>query len=208
MRGNRVFVVVSVLTVAALTAVGCSKPPQADIDAAKQALGDAKVAEAPAYAADEWVQAEDAAKLLDTELKLQGEKFAMFRSYKHATELASAAKTAAEDATQTAVEAKDQAREEAMATIEQVRAMLVEVQDMLAKAPTGKGTQADLAALRSDLDGVQLALAEADASYQSGRYLDAQTGASAALTSVEQVKADIDAAVRAREASRAKRRQS
>src|SRR5262245_59672517 len=78
--------------------VGCAKPPQADVDAAKAAVQQARSMEAADYAPDALRAAEDAQAQLDTELKAQEEKFALFRSYKKATELAATAKAAGEKA--------------------------------------------------------------------------------------------------------------
>ena len=61
-------------------AVGCAKPPQAEIDAAKAALESAR-AEASEYAPEAFSAAEDAMANLETELKTQEEKFALMRRY-------------------------------------------------------------------------------------------------------------------------------
>jgi len=193
------------MVVLALFAAGCSKAPQAEIDAAKASLEQAGVAEADVYAPEEYTAAEDAMKQLEAELTLQQDKSALFRRYGKAAELAAAAKTAGETAAAAAAAGKEQAKAEAMDTIAATRDLLAEVEGMLAKAPTGKGTQADLAAMKADLEGVRTSLDEADAAYQSGDYMDAQTGAAAAQTVLEQLKADITAAIEARAAARAKR---
>jgi len=197
--------IVCAMVVFALFAVGCSKPPQADIDAAKAAMDQAATAEADVYAPEQYTAAEDAMKQLDAELTLQQDKSGLFRRYGKATELASAAKTAGETATAAAVAGKEEVKAEATSVIEQTRAALEEVKTMLAKAPTGKGTQADLAAMKADLEGVQTSLDEADAALQSGNYMEAKTGAEAAGQVLDQVKADITAAIEARQAARAKR---
>ena len=72
----------------ALVVVGCAKPPQAEIDAAKNAVQAAVSAEAGDYAGESLQEAQDAVAQLEQELKAQEEKFALFRSYKKASELA------------------------------------------------------------------------------------------------------------------------
>src|SRR5262247_4022333 len=71
--------------------VGCSKPPQAEIDGATAALSAAKSAEAGEYAAESLSKAEDAMNAVNAELKVQEEKMALFRSYEKTTELVSQA---------------------------------------------------------------------------------------------------------------------
>lgn len=197
--------IVCVLVVTTLFAAGCSKAPQADIDAAKSALEQATLAEADVYAADQYAAADDAMKRLEAELTLQEEKSALFRRYGTATELATEVKTASAAAAAAAVTGKEQVQAEATDTLVATRELLAEVQGIVAKAPTGKGTQADLAAMKADLEGVQTALDEADAAFAAGAYMDAQTGATAARDVLEQVKADVAAAIEARKAARAKR---
>jgi len=197
--------IVCAMVVLALFAVGCSKAPQAEIDAAKTSLDQAAAAEADVYAPDEYAAAEDAMKQLETELALQQDKSALFRRYGKASELAGAVRTAGETAAAAAVAGKEQVKSEAADLLASTRDLLAEVESMLAKAPTGKGTQADLAAMKADLEGVGTSLDEADAAYEAGSFMEAKTGAAAAQTVLEQLKADITAAIEARKAARAKR---
>src|SRR5262245_22627027 len=79
-------------------AVGCSKPPQQDIDAANASLEAARTAGAQDYASESLQQAEQAKQELDNELQAQQDKF--FKSYSKAKELAASAKAAADKAAQ------------------------------------------------------------------------------------------------------------
>lgn len=183
---------------------GCSKPPEEQIEQAKQAVQEAQSADAATYAAQELSAVEDAQKRLDAELKLQEEKFALFRSYKQATVLAGEVKTAGEQASAAAAAGKEQARQEATQQIADTQVLLDEVRALLAKAPRGKGSEADIAAMTADLDAVGAALAEANGSLQSGDYRDAQNKASAAQASAQQVKTDIETAIEMRSAAQRK----
>jgi hypothetical protein len=186
----------SLLVIAAFAAlVGCAKVPQVEVDAARQSLSSAREAEAGDYAPEALRAAQDAAAKLDAELKVQEEKFALFRSYKNTTDLATAAKAEGEKAKQAAAQGKERTKAEVEALLNETRQMLTETQDMLASAPTGKGTQLDKAALQSDLTGVQTSLSEVDTVYASGRYKEAKTKAEAAKRSAEAVRADIQAAI-------------
>ena len=194
--------IVCAMAVMALFVTGCSKAPQAEIDAAKAALEQAAVAEADVYATDQYAAAEDAMKALEAELTVQEEKSSLFRRYGKAKELAAEVQTASAAAADAAVAGKQQVQAEATDAIAATRELLAEVQDMLAKAPTGKGTQADLAAMKADLEGVATALDEADAALAAGGFMEAKTGADAAREVLEQVQADITAAIEARKAAR------
>ena len=75
---------------------GCSAPPTAEADAARQSIASASSAGADKYAAASFQEAQTAQAALDAELKAQEGKF--IKSYDRARELALAAKTAADKA--------------------------------------------------------------------------------------------------------------
>ena len=194
---QKLMVILLVVGVGAVAA-GCSKPPQADIDAATAAIQKASSAGATEYAADSLKAAQDAQAALEAELKVQADKFSMFRSYTKATELAAAAKAAGDKAEQDAMAGKEQAKNEATALIEEAKAMLAQAQEMLSKAPKGKGTQADLEALKVDLTGAETAIGEAESAFAAERYLDAKAKAEASKTASGSVTAAVEAAIAAR----------
>ena len=101
----RGFVVVLPMLIFALS--GCSAPPTAEADAARQSMASASSAGADKYAADSFKEAQAAQAALDVELKAQEGKF--IKSYDHARELAVAAKTASDKATTDANSARERA---------------------------------------------------------------------------------------------------
>ena len=191
-----------VLATAVLVLAGCGKPPAEDIAAADTALGEARSADAVEYAPESMKAAEDARAQLDAELKAQEEKFALFRSYDKATELATASKEAAARARTDAEEGKKRAREEASEMIAQVRASILEVQQLLDQAPKGKGTEVDLAVLKSDLSGVENTLTEMDQAFAQEAYLESIAKAESAKQNVDAIRGEIE---RAMELARSRR---
>jgi hypothetical protein len=171
------------------TAVGCSKPPQQDIDAVNSSLEAARTAGAQDYAPESLQAAEQAKQELDNELAAQNDKF--FKSYTKSKELAANAKTAAEKAATDANSGKESMKAEVGTAIQTARTELAAVRDELAKAPRGKGTAADLATLTADLDGVDASLNEAQAAYDGERYAEAKTKVEAANSTLTTVKSDI-----------------
>jgi hypothetical protein len=200
MRKNLWFGLVLIAGLALIA--GCAKAPQMDIDAARASIEAAKTAEAPEYAPRALASAQDAVSAMDAELAAQQKKFALFRSYKKAKELAAAAKTAGDQAAQTAATEKEKARQEATNLIAQSKAALEEAKAMLAKAPRGKGTQADIKALESDLAAAEMALVEVDNVFASGKFLQAKAKANAAMAQIQNVKNAIQAAIDARTKAR------
>ncbi len=182
----------------AVAAAGCASPPQADIDAAKAATDKATTAGAAEYAADSLKAAQDAQAALEAELKAQADKFALFRSYTKAAELAGAAKTAGEKAEQDAVAGKEKAKNEATALIEEAKTALTQAQEMLAKAPKGKGTAADLEAMKADLAVAETSINDANTAMGGERYLEAKAKAEAAKNAATSVSTAVQAAIDAR----------
>ena len=119
MRRNQKIVGV-VLLVAAVLVVGCAKPPQQEIDAAKAALAAAEQAEAPKYAAEAWDKAQQGMNAVNAELEAQNAKFALFRSYTKAKQLIADATNAAAAAKDAGIAGKAKAKNEANAAIEAV----------------------------------------------------------------------------------------
>lgn len=194
----RKMTVLTPFLLAVLVLVGCAKPPQAEIDEAKGAVQTAVSAEASDYAGDSLRAAQDAVAQLDQELKAQEEKFALFRSYKKASELAAAAKSAGEKAEADAKAGKEAARQAAESMMAEATTLLTEVKEMLDKAPKGKGTAADLEMMKSDLAGVESSLADAQNSFNAEKYLEAKSKIEAAMSGANGVKSALEQAMAAK----------
>jgi hypothetical protein len=190
--------VLPVIAGVALLSVGCAKQPTEAIDAAKSSLAAAKTAEAADYAPAALAAAETAAAALDAEIKAQSEKFALTRSYTRASELAAQAKAAADKAAAEAVTGKEQMKTEATTLVAGVRSAVDSAKAALAKAPKGKGTTADLEAMKSDVAAVETGLADMDAAIASGNYKDAKVKAEAAKATLDKIVADVEAAIAAK----------
>jgi hypothetical protein len=191
-------ILLPVLAGVALLSVACAKEPTDALNAAKSALEAAKAAGAADYAPSALAAADSAASALEAELKAQTEKFALTRSYTKAAELAAAAKTAADEAAAAAVTGKEQMKAEATTLIAGVRGSLDAAKGILAKAPKGKGSAADLEALNADVAGVETALGEMDAAMSAGNYKDAKVKAEAAKATLDKVMAEVTAAIEAK----------
>ena len=162
----------------AVVAIACSQPPTNAINAAKAAL--------------------------EAELKAQEGKFALTRSYAKAAELAAAAKAAADKAAADAAAGKEAMKAEVSGRVESVKASVAAAKNMLAKAPKGKGSAADIAAMKSDLAGIEASFAEIETAISAGKYKDAKAKLDAAQQGADRIKADIEAAITAKPAAKKK----
>jgi hypothetical protein len=188
----------SVLAGVALLSAACAKEPTEALNAASSALAAAKTAEAADYAPAALAAAETASAALQAELKAQGEKYAVTRSYTKAAELAVVAKAAADAAAAEAVTGKEQMKTEATTLVAGVRSAVEATKQVLATAPKGKGSAADLEAMKSDVAGVETALADMDAAIANGNYKDAKVKAEAAKATLDKIVADVQAAIDAK----------
>jgi len=180
----------------AVTVVGCGAPPTADIDAAKTAITAAGAAGAGEYAAPSLKAAEDAQAALDAELKAQDGKWV--KSYDKAKELAVAAKAAGEKAAADATAGKEKAKADATQAVTDAKAALAEAEGLLEKAPKGKGSAADIAAMKTDLATAATTIAEAETALGNEKCLDAKAKAESAKNAATTVKTAVETAIAAK----------
>jgi len=190
----------SLILVSAFVA-GCAQVPQESIDSVEQALDTARAAEAAEYAPGALQLAEDSLGSALTEVEAQKETFAMLRSYDAAEELLGKARGLADAATTEANTARDRAKADAEALIDQARVAIDAAMTALETAPQGKGTQAELTAMKAELDGLAASLDGAEQSYASGKYLMAKSQAESVAREAGAITADIAQATMKRNAT-------
>ena len=181
--------------------VACAQAPKADIDAAKQALDDAQHAQASDYASEAWNAAKDADAKLQTELAAQDKKWAPLRSYEQSKQLAQAAKNEADRAMKEATAGKEKTKAEVTDLIAQAKTAQQNAQTALQTAPHGKGTEADLASLKTDTASIDGQIQEAQRLFDAGDYLGAKTKAQAALDAANKISTEIEEAKTRRRAA-------
>ncbi len=173
--GMRNLAVLSVLVIFP----GCSEKPLTSLNATEQAIQEARKAGAQDYASEALKLAEDQFQKAQEEIATQEISFALMRNYKTAEELLVKARTDAEKAVIDANTAKMKAKSEAEAAITVARTILTEARALLAQAPTGKGTHADLQALKGDLEAADSINAELDLAVSKEDYLGVKAKAQA-----------------------------
>jgi hypothetical protein len=179
----------------------CASVPKTEVDEAKHALEQAQAAQAADYAPEAWNAAKDTEAKLDAELAAQEEKFALVRSYNQSKELATLAKDQANKAAQQAVAGRDQAKADAEALLSQAREESKKAAAALDGAPRGKGTEADLASLKTDNASIESMLEETQRMIDSGDYLGAKTKAQAAIDAAKRIETEIEEAKSRRRAT-------
>jgi len=184
-----------------LVFAGCSQAPTVDIDAAKHALAEARQAQAPDYAQQSWTAAQDAEAKLEVELDAQAQRWSALRSYTIARQLALETKAAAERSRNEAVAGKEQAKTEASTMMAQAREEASRAQSAVSTAPHGKGTEADLAGLKTDATSIDDTLEDMQRAFDAGEYVDAKAKAQAAIDAAKKIQTEVEQAKSSRRAA-------
>jgi hypothetical protein len=171
------FFVLIVMAVAVLFA-SCSKLPQAEIDAAKASLEQAKTAQADIYLVDEFFGIQDSLNAIIVAAEAQSSK--MFGNYKEVK-----AKLEAVTTQSTELVAKTETRKEEikndLATAQlEISTLQQENNQLLEIAPKGKEGKEALDAIRADIEGINTSVSDVPVLIESGDLLNAQTKVKAA----------------------------
>jgi hypothetical protein len=166
---------VGLLALTVLLFVGCSKPPEAEMNSAKTALDQAKAAEAEQYAQAEYAAARDSLNAANAAKKAQDEKFALFRSYNATKAMYQRAEASANAAAAKAKSEKERWRAEVGTLMTATQEKLAAAEEAVNNAPVGKGNKADIELIKSDLASVKTAYDGAVADYNAGKYISAKS---------------------------------
>jgi len=185
---KKIFYVLSIVAVS-LIFTSCAKPPQAELDAAKAALEQAKAAQADLYVEADFLAVQDSLNAVQVEIEAQSSK--LFKSYTKAKEKLVVVTTQA-----TELVAKTEVRKEEIktevATAEAAVAVLIEENNMLlAKAPKGKEGKEAIEAIKLDLTGITASVAEVPALVAAGDLLGAQTKVNAAQQKATEINTEL-----------------
>ena len=173
---------------------GCAKRPDAEVAAAKTAVEQARSAGAAEYLAEPFKSVETGLQKVQEEVTAQDGRFALVRNYDAAKASLAKVKADAEKARTDAVAAKEKAKVEAEAARTDAQAALDGAKALLAKAPKGKGTKADIEAMGADLKAAEAALGDARSALDRQDYLGAKAKAESAKDKAAAVSAQIQQA--------------
>jgi hypothetical protein len=167
---NKVLMGLAAITMVAFLS-SCGKVPQAQIDATNAAIASAQTAEAGVYVPAELAAVQDSMKVIMADIEVQKSK--LFKKFGPATlkldeTLAAANKVAAD-----AVAKKAEVKKEVETTLTDIKAVIAENTDLMKKAPRGKEGAAVLEQMKTEMATIETSVAEAQALYDKGTYLDA-----------------------------------
>jgi hypothetical protein len=190
----RLSLLVTLCVAASLSFYGCASAPTTEIKAAKAAITAAQTDDVQTYAPDSLKAAEDALAKATGEVQTQEGKSGFSRDYKAASELLKQAKSAAEKAQSDAKANKVRTKADAEAMIAGLAMQIADARKVLATAPKGKDTKAELEALQNDLKSADEAAAAASTAMTQEKFMDALAQAQTAKAKVDSVIEQVTAA--------------
>ncbi len=159
------------MVVVTLLLTGCSKVPQAELDAANTAIESARTAGADLYLPDAYAALQDSMKVITEKIELQKTK--MFKSYGGVKEELNALTVLADSiARQTEVRINE-VKTEVQNTLVEVKTMLEENKQLVTKAPKGKGGSAALMEIKNEISVIEGSLDEASKLFEANEYITA-----------------------------------
>jgi hypothetical protein len=188
----------AVAAVFLLLIAGCGKTPETEMRDAESAMMQAQNNQADQYVPEAYQMAMDTLTAAKAAAKEQDSKFALFRSYGKSKELFLSSKKLADKAAQDALDAKEQMKQEVATMQDETQVVIDMAAKAIATAPKGKGTQADIAMFKSDLESARTAFEQAKADINSGDYVSAKAKLTAVKTQAQGVVDQIESAKKKR----------
>jgi hypothetical protein len=171
----------------------CGKVPQAEIDAANAAIAAAQTAEANVYVPTEFAAVQDSMNAINAAVEAQKSK--LFKKFgpvkeKLTATLALANKVAADAATR-----KEEVKAEVTNLMASIKTVLDENKTLITKAPRGKEGAAVLEQMKSDMTAIDAQVADAQASFDKGTYMDALNKIKAANDKATSINTELKDAI-------------
>jgi len=155
----------------------CGKKPTSEIETTQNAVNAVISEGLGKYAPEDEKKLKDALSAAMDEIKIQDSK--TFKNYDKAKQLLAEVKKSAEEMRASLPAKKEEAKQNALSALESAKSAVNEAKSLLAKAPKGKGTAADIEALKSDVKGLEESLAEVQGLIEKEEFGEAVTKANA-----------------------------
>lgn len=191
MKNKFAFVIVMFSFVLLLSS--CSKVPQAELDAAKAAIEDARTSGADLYVPAEFNALQDSLNAANELIEARkGKMFASFAEVKtklaQINELSLSVKANAETR-------KAEIQNEVDAVMAEVNTLVAEAKNLVANAPKGKEGKAAVDAISAEIATVEAASAEAVALVEQGKWIEALDKFNAAKEKVSAINAELKSVI-------------
>lgn len=155
----------------ALFLSSCDKVPQVELDNANVAINEAKMAQADVYLPTQFAALEDSMRVVMADVEVQNSKW--FKNFDGVrTKLSSLTSMATTVKTNTIAKIEE-IKAEYQTAYAEVQQMIVDNQDLVAKAPKGKEGREALEQIKGEISVVEISTAEAQSLFDAGNYMEA-----------------------------------
>lgn len=189
---KRNFFVLGLIAVALIFA-SCGKLPQAEMDAAKTALEQAKTAQADLYLQADFFALQDS--LNATVVAIEEQKSKTFGNFKATTEKLNEISAQAAELVAKTEARKEEIKTEVASAQSAIAALQLENNQLFDLAPKGKEGKEALEAIKADIDGVNVSVSEVPVLIESGDLLNAQTKVKAAQEKAAEINSELKTAL-------------
>lgn len=186
---------------------GCSKTPTAEIEATQKSVETTRAAGSSDYLPNEDKALSDKLNAAMQEIKTQEEKMAPFRDYEQAEKMLAEVRQEADQLQSVSAQKKEEAKVQAVEVQAAATQAVQRAEGLLAQAPAGKGSEADLAALNADVAALTESMPAVQQAIDHGDYRDAISKATPIKEKADAISAEVEQAVekvKAAEAAKAK----
>lgn len=179
------------MAVIAMVAVlsGCGKKPQVEIDATNAAIEAAKAAEADVYLPAEFAAVQDSMNAVMAAITAKEGK--LFKGMTAEKEKLTAVTALANQVAANVAAKKEEIGKEAETLLNEIKNIVTENGKLVLKLPKGKEGLAVIEAIKADLTNVDAAVADAQAAYDKGAFMDALNKIKAAKAKAETLNAEM-----------------
>jgi hypothetical protein len=173
----------------------CAKAPDAEVAQVKNLIEVAKSVEADRYVPVEFNALNDSLNVATAAIEAQNSKFVLFRNYKDAKTTLTSTITLAETVKTNAVTKKEEVKLQSQQLLAETNTLVIEVKDLITKAPKGKEGRAALEMISSDVTVIEASLTEVSTLINQGDYLTALDKVKSANEKTISLKNELETAI-------------
>jgi len=171
----------------------CGKVPQTEIDATNAAIAAAQAAEANVYVPAEFTALQDSMNVITAAVETQKSK--LFKKFGPIKEKLASTLTLANTVAANAATKKEEVKKEAETLLNDIKAVIEENGKLITKAPKGKEGAAVIEQIKADMATINTSVADAQALYDKGSYMDALNKIKAAKDKADGINAELKEAI-------------
>jgi hypothetical protein len=186
---NRLLTVIVLAGFTTLLFTGCSKVPQAEIDAANASIEQARASGADVYVPEDFMVLQDS--LSNAMVIIESQKSKLIKNYSEAKEHLAGVTQFAGEVRQQAEARKEALKTEIQNTIAEAKKLVESDKQLILEAPRGKEGTTALMAIKGEIDAVESSLNETSAMLETGDLLAALDKANAAREKAASINTEL-----------------